>query len=120
MTICVANLVELAKDVLAVDDLPLVSSDIIGGEESAIVTSQVTQLIGDRFVKVLAWYDNEWTFSRRCVDIMQKMVEPCWNESTPAGLRSSGREGGFVPLHVGNPDEVFRLLRSLAGVDHGF
>ncbi|WP_202114830.1 type I glyceraldehyde-3-phosphate dehydrogenase [Vreelandella zhuhanensis] len=59
--------------ILAVDDSPLVSSDIIGREESAIVTSQDTQLIGDRFVKVLAWYDNEWAFSQRCVDMMQRM-----------------------------------------------
>ncbi len=62
------------KGVLAVDDWPLVSSDIIGREESSIVTSQDTQLIGDRFVKVLAWYDNEWAFSRRCVDMMQRMA----------------------------------------------
>lgn len=62
------------KGILAVDDSPLVSSDIIGREESAIVTSQDTQLIGDRFVKMLAWYDNEWAFSRRCVDMMQRMA----------------------------------------------
>lgn len=62
------------EGVLAVDDAPLVSSDILGREESAVVTSQDTQLIGDRFVKVLAWYDNEWAFSRRCVDMMQRMA----------------------------------------------
>ena len=62
------------KGVLAVDDSPLVSSDIIGREESSIVTSQDTQLIGGSFVKVLAWYDNEWAFSRRCVDMMQRMA----------------------------------------------
>ncbi|PXX90815.1 type I glyceraldehyde-3-phosphate dehydrogenase [Marinobacter vulgaris] len=62
------------KGILAVDDSPLVSSDIIGREESAIVTSQDTQLIGDRFIKLLAWYDNEWAFSRRCVDMMQRMA----------------------------------------------
>ncbi len=62
------------QGILAVDDSPLVSSDIVGREESAIVTSQDTQLIGDRFVKMLAWYDNEWAFSRRCVDMMQRML----------------------------------------------
>lgn len=62
------------KGILAVDDSPLVSSDIIGREESAIVTSQDIQLIGERFVKLLAWYDNEWAFSRRCVDMMQRMA----------------------------------------------
>ncbi|SRR6056297_237124 len=62
------------QGILAVDDSPLVSSDIIGREESAIISSLDIHLIGDRFVKVLAWYDNEWAFSRRCVDMMQRMV----------------------------------------------
>ncbi len=61
------------KSILAVDDRPLVSTDIIGRPESAIVTSQDVQLMGERFLKVLAWYDNEWAFSRRCVDMMQRM-----------------------------------------------
>lgn len=62
------------KGILAVDDSPLVSSDIIGTEDSAIVSSEDTQVIGERLVKVLAWYDNEWAFSRRCVDMMKRMV----------------------------------------------
>lgn len=61
------------QSILAVDDGPLVSSDIIGTEESAIVSSQDTQVLGGRLAKVLAWYDNEWAFSRRCVDMMMRM-----------------------------------------------
>lgn len=62
------------KGILAVDDRPIVSRDIIGTAESAIVSSQDTQVIGGRFVKVLVWYDNEWAFARRCVDMMMKML----------------------------------------------
>lgn len=61
------------KGILAVDESSMVSGDIIGTEESAIVSGQDTQVIGEHFVKVLAWYDNEWAFSRRCVDMMAKM-----------------------------------------------
>ncbi len=62
------------KGILAVEDQPIVSSDVIGTEESAIVSSQDTQVIGGRFLKVLAWYDNEGAFSRRCVDMMMRML----------------------------------------------
>lgn len=61
------------EGILAVVDDPLVSSDIIGTEQSAIVTAEDTQVIGGRFVKILAWYDNEWSFSRRCADMMMRM-----------------------------------------------
>ncbi|HLV68575.1 MAG TPA: type I glyceraldehyde-3-phosphate dehydrogenase [Polyangiaceae bacterium] len=62
------------KGVLAVEDAPLVSSDVIQSELSATVTSRDTQVIGGHFLKVLAWYDNEWAFSSRCVDMMTKML----------------------------------------------
>ncbi|MFW5739025.1 MAG: type I glyceraldehyde-3-phosphate dehydrogenase, partial [Myxococcota bacterium] len=64
---------ERMRGILAVEDAPVVSSDIIGTEHSAILSSIDTQVIGGRFVKVLAWYDNEWAFSRRCVDMMSRM-----------------------------------------------
>lgn len=62
------------KGILAVEDRPIVSSDVIGVEESAIVSAEDTQVIGGRFLKVLAWYDNEGAFARRCVDMMARMV----------------------------------------------
>jgi glyceraldehyde 3-phosphate dehydrogenase len=62
------------KGILAVDDSASVSSDIIGTNESAIVSSRDTQVVGPRFIKVLAWYDNEWAFSRRCVDMITRML----------------------------------------------
>lgn len=56
------------KGILATSDLPLVSSDIIGRSESAIVDLGLTQVIGGNLVKVFAWYDNEWGYANRLVE----------------------------------------------------
>ncbi|BCX14402.1 MAG: glyceraldehyde-3-phosphate dehydrogenase [Patescibacteria group bacterium] len=56
------------KGILAVSELPLVSSDIIGRSESAIVDLSLTQVIGGNLVKVFAWYDNEWGYANRLVE----------------------------------------------------
>ena len=58
----------LYKGVLAVSDEPLVSSDIIGRSESAIVDLSLTQVIGGNLVKVFAWYDNEWGYANRLIE----------------------------------------------------
>ena len=57
--------------ILAVSDEPLVSVDYIGNPASSIVDLMSTYVVGDRLVKVLAWYDNEWAYSLRCVDLAQ-------------------------------------------------
>ena len=49
---------------------PIVSMDIVGNPHSAIFDSLLTQVQGDRLVKVFAWYDNEWGFSQRMVDTL--------------------------------------------------
>ncbi len=51
------------KEILAVSEEPLVSSDIIGTEYAAIVDLEFTRVVGGNLVKVLAWYDNEWGYS---------------------------------------------------------
>lgn len=56
------------KGILAVTDEPLVSSDIIGRPESAIVDLSLTQVIGGNLVKVLAWYDNEYGYCHRLIE----------------------------------------------------
>lgn len=58
----------LYKGILAVSDGELVSSDIIGRSESAIVDLPLTQVIGGNLVKVFAWYDNEWGYANRLVE----------------------------------------------------
>jgi glyceraldehyde 3-phosphate dehydrogenase len=56
------------KGILAVSEEELVSSDIIGRSESAIVDLSLTQVIGGNLVKLFAWYDNEWGYANRLVE----------------------------------------------------
>lgn len=63
-----ATLEDRFTGILAVTDEPLVSSDIIGRSESAIVDLALTQVIGGDLVKVFAWYDNEWGYSNRLLE----------------------------------------------------
>ncbi|MHC4482846.1 MAG: type I glyceraldehyde-3-phosphate dehydrogenase [Planctomycetota bacterium] len=61
------------KDILVYCDEPIVSSDIVNHPASSIFDSLCTIVIG-RTVKVVSWYDNEWGYSCRTVDIMEKMA----------------------------------------------
>ncbi len=56
------------KGILAVSDGFLVSSDIIGRSESAIIDLPLTQVVAGNMVKVFAWYDNEWGYANRLVE----------------------------------------------------
>ena len=53
---------------------PLVSSDIVGNPHSSIFDALSTEATGDGFVKVVAWYDNEWGYSNRVVDLIDRLV----------------------------------------------
>ncbi len=59
------------KGILAYTDEPLVSSDFIGDPHSSTFDATITQVLGDNFAKVFAWYDNEWGFSNRMVELAQ-------------------------------------------------
>lgn len=61
--------------ILAVTDEPLVSSDIIGRRESAIVDLELTQVIAGDLVKIFAWYDNEWGYSNRLIETAIDIAE---------------------------------------------
>jgi glyceraldehyde 3-phosphate dehydrogenase len=61
------------KDMLVYCDEPIVSSDIINNPASSIFDSLCTMVIG-KTIKVVSWYDNEWGYSNRTVDIMEKMA----------------------------------------------
>ena len=52
---------------------PIVSSDIIGNPKSSIFDSQMTKMVGDSLVKVVSWYDNEWGYSSRIIDLLKKV-----------------------------------------------
>ncbi|KKQ37821.1 MAG: Glyceraldehyde-3-phosphate dehydrogenase, type I [Candidatus Woesebacteria bacterium GW2011_GWA1_37_7] len=56
------------RGILDVSEEPLVSSDIIGRSESAIVDLSLTQVVAGNLVKVFAWYDNEWGYANRLVE----------------------------------------------------
>jgi glyceraldehyde 3-phosphate dehydrogenase len=61
------------KGVLEYSESPLVSTDIVGNPHSSIFDSGMTRSIG-RLAKVFAWYDNEWGYSNRLIDIIKEMV----------------------------------------------
>ncbi|MBS01065.1 MAG: hypothetical protein CMG37_06570 [Candidatus Marinimicrobia bacterium] len=58
------------SDVLEYSNLPVVSTDIIGNKHSSIFDAPFTRVIDKTFVKTLNWYDNEWGYSNRVVDLM--------------------------------------------------
>lgn len=57
------------KGILSVSEVPLVSVDFKGSGYSSIVDAPLTMVIGGRVVKVVAWYDNEWAYSGRLIDL---------------------------------------------------
>ena len=61
--------------VLAVNDEPLASCDFLGAEASSIVDATQTQVSGGRLIKVMIWFDNEWAFVNRMVDIALRVSE---------------------------------------------
>jgi glyceraldehyde 3-phosphate dehydrogenase len=63
------------KGVVEYSDEALVSQDIVGNPHSCIFDSQVTLMLGNRFVKVVGWYDNEWGYSNRCVELMEMLAD---------------------------------------------
>ncbi|MBM4390998.1 MAG: type I glyceraldehyde-3-phosphate dehydrogenase [Deltaproteobacteria bacterium] len=62
------------KGILAAVKAPLVSLDLNGNPHSSIVDLELTAVMGDRMAKVLSWYDNEWGFSNRMVDLCRKIA----------------------------------------------
>ena len=68
---------EKLRGILTVTEEPIVSSDILGNTASAIVDLSLTKVMDGDLVKVVAWYDNEWGYSNRLIDL-----------ATAAGRRS--------------------------------
>jgi glyceraldehyde 3-phosphate dehydrogenase len=62
------------KGILAVSDDELVSIDFRGNANSSIVDAPYTKVMDGDFLKVLSWYDNEWGYASRCVDLLRKIV----------------------------------------------
>ncbi len=62
------------KGILRYTEDPIVSTDIISDPHSSIVDGLLTAVIDGTMVKVVSWYDNEWGYSNRCVDVLQKVL----------------------------------------------
>lgn len=62
------------KGILSYETDPVVSGDIIGNPHSSVFDSQLTQVLDGNFVKVVSWYDNEFGYSNRMVDLMLKIA----------------------------------------------
>jgi glyceraldehyde 3-phosphate dehydrogenase len=59
------------KGILAYTDEELVSSDYIGNAYSCIIDGKVTNVVDGTLLKVSGWYDNEWGYASRCVDLLR-------------------------------------------------
>jgi glyceraldehyde 3-phosphate dehydrogenase len=62
------------KGILEYTDEPIVSSDIVGNPASSIFDSSLTKVINGNLAKVISWYDNEWGYSNRVVDMLAAMA----------------------------------------------
>jgi glyceraldehyde 3-phosphate dehydrogenase len=62
------------EGILRYTEDPLVSSDIVKTTHSSIFDSQLTEVLDGNFAKVVAWYDNEWGYSNRCVELAQRVL----------------------------------------------
>ncbi len=62
------------EKIVEYSEVPLVSSDIIGNPHSSIFDALSTKSVADGYIKVVAWYDNEWGYSNRVVDLIDRLV----------------------------------------------
>jgi glyceraldehyde 3-phosphate dehydrogenase len=62
------------KGLLAYTEDPIVSTDIVKNPASSIVDSELTAVMDGTMVKVVSWYDNEWGYSNRIVELVQKLL----------------------------------------------
>lgn len=62
------------KDIVEYTEEPIVSSDIVGNKHSCIIDGTWTRVMKGNLVKVMGWYDNEWGYSSRTVDVLERMA----------------------------------------------
>jgi glyceraldehyde 3-phosphate dehydrogenase len=60
--------------ILGVSDDPLVSADIVGDPRAALIDLELTRVVGGTLVKVMAWYDNEWGFTRQMIREARRLL----------------------------------------------
>jgi glyceraldehyde 3-phosphate dehydrogenase len=69
------------EGILEYNEDPIVSTDVIGNPHSSIFDSGSTQVLGGNLVKVMSWYDNEWGYSNRVVDLAERLAHVLESES---------------------------------------
>ncbi len=69
------------EGILEYNEDPIVSTDVIGNPHSSIFDSGSTQVLGGNLVKVMSWYDNEWGYSNRVVDLAERLADVLESES---------------------------------------
>ena len=62
------------QGILAYTEDPIVSTDIVGDPHSSIYDAHQTMVLDGTLVKAVSWYDNEWGYSNRCVELAQKLL----------------------------------------------
>jgi glyceraldehyde 3-phosphate dehydrogenase (phosphorylating) len=62
------------EGILKYSEDPIVSSDVVTSAYSSIFDAPLTMVIDEKLVKVIAWYDNEWGYSNRVVDLAQRVL----------------------------------------------
>jgi glyceraldehyde 3-phosphate dehydrogenase len=62
------------QKIVEYSEAPLVSSDIIGNPHSSIFDALSTKSESDGYIRILSWYDNEWGYSNRVVDLIEMMA----------------------------------------------
>ncbi len=87
------------KGIMAYSDAPLVSKDYYGDPHSAIVDGPSTMVMGGSLIKVLAWYDNEWGYSCRVLDLLLYMAK-----------RERGAVTGITWTGIQRDDSVYQSV----------
>ena len=65
------------KNILEYSSIPIVSTDIIGNSSSSIYDAECTKIVGEKFLRTLNWYDNEWGYSNRVIDLVNLLENNC-------------------------------------------
>jgi glyceraldehyde 3-phosphate dehydrogenase len=63
------------KGILEYTEDPIVSSDVVGNKCSSIFDASATMVVAGNMVKVLSWYDNEWGYSNKCLEMVRVIAK---------------------------------------------